>query len=342
MMPDIFAKTLEDILEDIHRKGSMQGQYTRRILEKSPYALYAGVVMPGTLPMLVFEVQATALKSVRLEHETKGYVCEVQSFKKENVRCSRITIRTAVNTFSSIFKELAPDLMESIFSAGNEKDAVKNLAERLDLWRRFMESSGSEGLTTAKVTGLFGELTFIELALGEGCEPLELLDSWTGPTRSNQDFTLGTHAIEVKTSCGNEPNLIKVSNLRQLDKTGLTHLFLFHAVFDRRSSAGLTLPDLLDRLSSKLQQESPEALRVMKDRLISLGYSHAKSDQYRSFGYTKRFFKFYKVEDDFPTLTEADVRTGVVSATYIIDLATAAAHEKPSTEIFSKFSKTYV
>ena len=182
------------------------------------------------------------------------------------------------------------------------------------------------------------------MGLDAGCDPLILIKSWKGPTpeESDQDFSLDNCAVEVKTTGADNPDMCIINNLVQLDKIGISHLHLFRLAFDIRDGSGVTLPELVELLRSKIIDESPVALNDLMKKLLKLKYLHADSDKYLKFGFTKRFFNFYQVKDDFPTLTRKDVRIGVTDAKYTIDLATAAKYTVSSSEVLSRFKKENV
>jgi len=101
------------------------------------------------------------------------------------------------------------------------------------------------GLCREDYVGLYGELSFIEAALNKGLAPLDVINSWQGPLGTNQDFLFGPKALETKTTTGNEINNVRITNIRQLDSTGLQALFLARYAFDFRQGAGRTLPQLV-------------------------------------------------------------------------------------------------
>jgi hypothetical protein len=341
-------KTIEvllKVLKQIHKElqsNAQPGQYTRRIFETSQHSIHAGLTEPEKLPLVAFEFQISSIKKVKLERQTVGLVCEVKRSTIHGRPCCRIEIQTTSSAFSSLFTELASDLIDTVLKSPQEKAAAADLSRRLDLWQRFLESGSSEGLSPQQVVGLFGELTLMELALGAGCDPVSVVSSWTGPFGSNQDFMMGATAVEVKTTCGNDATCIQISNLRQLDTTGLTSLYLFHAAFDQREGAGRSLPDLVNQLTEKLAKVSPAAEFVLSTALVAGSYLHAHAGRYQNMGFTKRFFKFYEVTDNFPRLTESSVPDGVIAAGYTLDLALANCWARDINSISNLYPNSHV
>lgn len=336
MRTDDYCTTLVKILDDIKKSGNTDGSRKMRIHKDSAFSLYAAVWVKGRLPALVIEIEGALYKALELKQKNNGFICEVSIVRNRTT----IIIRSSDTAYIEIFKKLITYVIDDVKIETNAEVAVKKVAEILELWRRWGESR-NEGLSKSVVTGLFGELTFIQMGLDEGCDPLELIKSWKGPTpeESDQDFSLGNCAVEVKTTGADNPNMCTINNLVQLDKIGISHLYLYRLAFDIRDGSGVTLPELVQLLRSRIINESPVALNDLMKKLLKLKYLHADSDKYLRFGFTKRFFNFYQVKDDFPALTRKDVRTGVTDAKYTIDLATVAKYTVTSSEVFSKFKK---
>ena len=341
MSEEVFRNSINTIRDDIRETGHKLGVSSRRILENSPFEIHAGISMPKDLVELTFVFDAGALKKIRLAQETRGFVVTVEGITKSGKRLSSICIGITSKNFGEIFLEVAPDLIDTVLASKNDSEAAAALAERLKLWRQFMETFTPDGMSQSQVTGLFGELTFIELALDGGAEPFCVIDSWTGPDRNNQDFSNGTRAVEVKASAANEAHIITISNLRQLDETGLDQLFLFHAAFDLREDAGVTLPDIIGRILSRLTAASKTAETTFKGLLFAYGYCRSQSDLYRDKGYSVRYVKSYRVFDNFPRIVETDVRAGVSSAKYTIDLAAAASFEISADQFKNEITEFY-
>jgi hypothetical protein len=136
-----------------------------------------------------------------------------------------------------------------------------------------------------------------------------------GPALAPQDFAFGAAAVEVKTTTGAQPQLLRITSERQLDTTALDHLALFHLSLDAREGTGQTLPDLVGEIRTILLD--PAAADVFEDRLFGAGYLDAQAAQYRT-GYTLREAGIFIVGEGFPRLVEADCPPGVGDVIYSI------------------------
>ena len=153
-----------------------------------------------------------------------------------------------------------------------------------------------------------------------------LTHAWEGPLGANQDFLFGTVAVEVKASTGNETDSVRISNIRQLDDTGLGQLFLHHAAYDFRDGSGRTLPMLVRRLRHCLSA-SAGALVIFEERLLAAGYVEPSPSAFDRYGFTTRFRRCFRVATGFPRLLELLLPRGVFNVCYILDLAACAAFE---------------
>ena len=118
-----------------------------------------------------------------------------------------------------------------------------------------------------------------------------------GPALAPQDFAFGRAAVEVKTTTGAQPQLLRITSERQLDTTALDQLALFHLSLDAREGAGQALPELVAEIRNVLRE--PTAADVFEDRLFTAGYLDAQAGQYRT-GYTVRAAGIFLVGEGFP------------------------------------------
>ena len=329
------SKTLERAWASLADEGKNgEGYYSVRVFAESACSIFVGQHQPSGLIDLSFEVKPDSVKKVSLHHEAKGFEVNVQkapTAPDKNLR--RICITLNRKSFSELFKYLAADIVGKCNMAKTEADAVQILDARLDNWRRFLEKTGTDGLSTTLQTGLFGELFFLRALLTKGVSSSCALNAWHGPLRENQDYCFGPMAVEIKASTSNNANCVSISNVRQLDDTGLENLYLYHASFDRREGSGETLKNSVDSLLSFFQKSGSACEDMFESLLITQGYHHCQSHLYDLAGYTLRNQQLYEVKEGFPRITESDLTEGVVEARYKIDLSTAETFKKDLNQI---------
>lgn len=316
-----WQKVIKDSLEGA-------GYYSVKVpLKGEGLSAYVGVSRPSGLLDLAFEVSAKSIRTLKLVSESKGFSVELE--RTENAagqRVSRISVSLVSSAFLDLFKVLAADVVEHCLACSSEAKAMVSLSLRLEHWRKFSEKTGAEGLAPHEQTGLFGELFFLKSLLDQKISQDVAIGAWRGPYKDNQDFCFGSIAVEVKTVTSNIMHIVKITNARQLDDTGLDELYLFHCGFDRRQGAGVTLPQMVAEVTNCLDETNGSgAVDTFDNLLLEQGYHHSQAHLYLDWGYSERGSDIYIVEKGFPRIVESGLADGVCSVSYEIDLSSASA-----------------
>lgn len=235
-------------------------------------------------------------------------------------------------TFADVFDVVMNDIVRRLETCESEAEAMEGIVERVLLWQAFLEKQGDRGLSREAQVGLYGELWFMRRYLAQFIRWPRAIGAWTGPSGSNQDFQVANVAFEVKTTTANQHQRLLVSSERQLDTTGLEHLFLVHLSLDARQGTGETLPDIVADIR-RLASSHPLALANLTDRLLGIGYVAEMADRYRDTGYTEREHHLLRVAADFPRIVESDLRRGVGDVHYSISVAECLSHAVSAYEV---------
>lgn len=309
---------------------SLPGNYERRIYPHSAYSLFAGISRPSNLIQFSLVVTVTQAARVR-DEEARGFRLHRDTLADGHVR---LRIELTEVSYRDVFLVVSSDILDKLLEINDENQTVVILQKRIDHWKKFMQASGPEGLTRSRQIGLFGELLVLRSLLAFPSNEDIALESWLGPNGSNQDFVLGDHAIEVKTTASNEPTRVQISNERQLDTVGLSLLFLCHIGVDEKAHTGLTLPSLVEEILNAL----PSHLSTtFLDSLAKAGYLNDQRDRYETRGYIERSRIYYQVSEEFPRIIPADLVMGVSEVSYQIDLSAAKALRRPEPNVLSSY-----
>jgi hypothetical protein len=141
-------------------------------------------------------------------------------------------------------------------------------------------------------------------------------------------------AIEVKASASSIKQ-VQISSLEQLDM-GLCGVPIVLCWVDLAAAAGplgIDLPHLVAELKGIMNREDPAALRLFEERLLEVGYLEAHERHYAGRLYRLRSMTFYSVSGAFPRIERGDVREGVISGSYMIELSGCDAFEIPATDV---------
>jgi len=158
--------------------------------------------------------------------------------------------------------------------------------------------------------------------------------AWAGPLGAAQDFLLPLVAVEVKASTVAGTREIQISSLAQLDaRLSQKPIVLCCVDLALASGAGaLSLPRIVAELRSALGRTGPNALKLFEERLLEVGYLDAHEKYYEGRQYRLRGMTFYSVSGAFPRIERSDVRDGVTSCSYVINLSGCAEFELSATE----------
>src|SRR5581483_10751790 len=121
-----------------------------------------------------------------------------------------------------------------------------------------------------------------------------------------------------------------ISNVLQLDETGLPALYLVHLAVAPRRGSSETLPSIVSAIRSQLDTMSIDALSAFNTQLIKVGYLEAHASQYSDIGYEFRHIRAYHVRDGFPRIKECNLTDGVGDVRYSIVAAACSQFEVTS------------
>jgi hypothetical protein len=175
--------------------------------------------------------------------------------------------------------------------------------------------------------GLIGELWFLRSVALNRVGVDSAVKGWVGPLDAPQDFVLGDVLVEIKTSAPGAQK-VSITSLQQLD-AGSAPLYLgvvWLAPADQNTADGFSAAQLVRELRDAIEA-NPVASVEFELRLAEAGYSD--HDEYERAWYRVTRERYFQIRDDFPRLIRAGAPTGVLEASYIIDLGACGGYESP-------------
>ena len=149
-----------------------------------------------------------------------------------------------------------------------------------------------------------------------GYPAADIIDAWTGPAFSDQDYDFGRIRVEVKMTTSKNP-VLAITSERQLRDNPDTTLYLILYTADTSRGAGLSLPDLVVRIRSALS--AGRLTELYADKLTLAGYNAADEEFYMQ-TYIVNRQRLFRVTDGFPRIQTDDLPSGVRDVAYKIEL----------------------
>jgi hypothetical protein len=308
------------------------GAARRRLHPDSRHDLYIALSWPGEQRATWYEFPADALPDDTRIPTLRSVAVTVGPAGGDLRRCE---IRLENPDLADVFTRLVEDVSSAVAAASGDAAGVRALLDRLERWRRLLEPGPDAGLTLAERRGLFGELHVLGQLLDGGIPPTTALSAWTGPLNRHQDFQFTHTAIEVKTTSAKQPQSVVITSERELDPTGIDHLYLVHISLDeRRGGQGVTLPELAADLSSRLQDDA-QATSLLEQRLLAAGLLAEHLHLYGEPHYSIRSSHAFRVADGFPCITETGLPEGVGDVRYRIQTGALTLFRRPWEDVLS-------
>lgn len=245
-----------------------------------------------------------------------------------------LLIKLLSNQHRDIFSVLCEDLITSIASVTNENHLVRELLNRFEKWKSLFDRASNQGLSVEEQRGLFGEVFFLRKLLSKKNCFLVTINSWVGPEKQVKDFQYNNWSVEVKTTHGNNHQIIHISSERQLDTSNFEFLYLNHLSLDSRQMSGETLNQLIDSVLLKIGEDAL-ALNRFRNKLLIAGYFEQHKNNYDDTGYFIRQDKTYLVEKNFPRIEERDVKEGVGDVKYSILISNCSEFCRTDEQVFN-------
>jgi hypothetical protein len=239
------------------------------------------------------------------------------------------------NQHRDIFSTLSEDLIHQVADIAYESELINLLLLRLEKWRLLFEKMGQKGLTDEAQRALYGEVYFLRKFLQSAANTDYCINSWKGVEKSVQDFQFADWAVEIKTTHGKNQQKLHISSERQLDISIIPRIFLLHYSLEVRHNYGETLNDLVDDVL-KILSDSPAAHNLFRLKLLEAGYFDIHRQLYFETGYSIRQENIYKITDDFPKITEAQIPSGVGDVRYSLIVSENDDWIINEEELFSK------
>jgi len=324
--------------EDIWRRiqegegqSSAPGLLVRRIDPESSDDLFAGIRTSARTRFLLLRLPSEPRLSRNALFQSRGFRTALTRFDGDPPGSASLMIESSDPSFNDMFGVLSGEIIDSIAVRPAGEPSLSAFVVCLQRWKRFFDSTGTDGLGDEALLGLFAELLFLkDFVFAHFSNTLGAVSAWVGPDPLSKDFQLSACAVEVKCSATREHTKVHISGERQLDARGLPPLYLFVLLVERVAAGGTTVPGLVDEVRTYLGNSPARA--IFEEKLMASGYHDAQRSRYVDRLLLIQSHRIYRVRDAFPKLV-APLPSGVGDLSYTLALSACAPFAIEDSEI---------
>lgn len=220
-----------------------------------------------------------------------------------------------------IYWDLAEDylnkIVQEIKPTFNGEQAFSTIVAFLENSKHFF---ASQNLDLNKITGLFGELYFLnKYIIDNGHE--DYLKFWVGPDKNKFDFEIPDIFIEVKMK-SHTKGTIQISNENQLDssRNNKARLYLSVLSYNRVKSEKNSVKDIIAQIRKKINKKA-DLLYYFNECIDKLGINEKNINSFNYY-FEITEIKIYNVQGQFPRLIKSNIPFDEISETsYSITLS---------------------
>lgn len=206
--------------------------------------------------------------------------------------------------FEKIFYMFCDDITNSIQGLESELKELNTIKDRFSIWK-IMFKKVSSSLSSEKEQGLFGELYFLDKYMIPKYGVDNSINAWAGPLGYNKDFSIDNTWYEVKTTSVNS-TCVKISSLSQLssDISGNLSIVRIEKMSEEYNNGICSISDVFDDILNQINDGELQEKFISK--VLEYGFNPETDFQKNKFNISN--ITIYKVENEFPRLTEKDIK----------------------------------
>lgn len=318
--------TVRDTWSKLQTSGEThQGFVCLRLSAAGEPALYAGRRTDDGREALLLEIPTRCMPTDAEYPDSAGFAVTAEPVVPGPSGSTRIRLVLRDTNFADMFDALAQDVVEHLAGESDSGKCVRTFFDRLASWRAFWKRHLATGLSAEGRRGLFGELYILQRALEIAHPQTWVVKCWQGPFAAAHDFPFHSASVKVKTSSAASPEVIAISNVKQLDDRGLPALYLFFLQVEETRNGDVSLSELASSIRGRLNAAAAIAL---DEALLKAGYSQAIASQFEQPRYSVRRLRSFRVELGFPRILGEEVPDGVTGVRFGVLINACSGFER--------------
>lgn len=219
---------------------------------------------------------------------------------------------------TEVYESLISDLCDNIKRMNTFNSMLSKLHQVLEKWQHFFTKNKIEGLSPEEQKGLFGELTFMNFVLKNWTSPA-IVNYWYGPEKDITDYYFPHFGVEVKTAAAIKPYRVTISSEKQLEMKNIDKLYLCSVLIQKNKQQGKSINDMIIDIKNHLR-EFPSTVDLFEKKLFQIGYLEAQSEIYNENKFVVADMYYFRVCEQFPRITSADLSEGISNVKYQLSL----------------------
>lgn len=314
--------TVASIWRELETEGPFDasGRVVRRLVEAGPCGMYLFVHHPSGCRGLAIEAMRSEVPPQLRFESTAGYAVDVRTEAGRDGATSFFFLASGA-MHNEIFSSVAEDVTSVAREHRTQPEALAAIAARMQAWAQFFKRSGQAGLSEEARRGLVAELLVLRDIMMVAVTPAEAIASWAGPEGRPHDFVGPGASVEVKSSIGASPGVVRINGTRQLDeRVAQRPLVLIVQYLEPVVGTGVSIPALADFINEQLYAVGPRLAEQFQERLLAAGCPWPDRHRYAESLYVARTRRCYEVQAGFPRVLEDTVPSGVEDVRYSLNL----------------------
>jgi hypothetical protein len=226
-----------------------------------------------------------------------------------------------------MFIAVCCDIVDRVSRAKDEPDMIRIINQRIKRWQRFLSEDRPLSMPEKIQMGLFAELYCILDLIIPALGYRNAIIGWVGPDADQKDFSFQQCFIEVKSYVSSKGARIRISSMGQLN-TEIKPVYLVCYGLSQASSTE-DIPSLVRAIIDLIAPIDIQILSIFEEKLSAYGYIQGVTQApFSSYLIDSR--KTYKIEADFPRITNDMIDARISGVKYTLDLLQCEKYEQKS------------